>query len=313
MNKALGRQVLRLSKVYREIVILLYIVSHHPPITGFYLRNEKAGVHISGSSGQHTKFTGTAIKVEQTGRIFVYLPKLDEEYVITLPELHVRGLLTGGPFVELTGEVVIIGTNGFGARLKFTPKPWFSGEYDTMEGLIADLRDRKQPPPFILRGKWSDRVDIIASESGKTSVLFDILQIKRDLLPEVKPVSKQSSLESRRVWWSVTKALRRSNYTAANEAKSVIEEEQRTLRKERASTNQQWEPKLFKFAEFAFIPGENDKNVGEEIGIASSSNLTSSSQRSSNYWSSTDSNESSTYSGRWIHVDFYKKYVEPRI
>lgn len=277
------------------------------------MRNEKAGVHISGSSGQHTRFTGTAIKAEQTGRIFVYLPALDEEYVITLPELHVRGLLTGSPFVELTGEVVIIGTNGIGARLKFTPKPWFSGEYDGMEGLIADLKDRKQPPLLTLRGKWSERVEIIESESGRERVLFDIRQTKRDLLPEVKTISKQGPLESRRVWWSVTKALRQSNYTAANDAKNLIEEEQRTLRKERASTNQQWEPKLFKFAEFAFIPGENEKKVTEEITLTSSSNLSSNSQRSSLYWSSTDSSESSVYSGRWIHVDFYKKYVEPRI
>lgn len=270
-------------------------------------------MHISGSSGQHTRFTGTAIKAEQTGRIFVYLPKLDEEYVITLPELHVRGLLTGSPFVELTGEVVIIGTNGIGARLKFTPKPWFSGEYDGVEGLIADLKDRKHPPLLTLRGKWSERVEIIEGESGRQNVLFDIRQIKRDLLPEVKPISKQSPLESRRVWWSVTKALRQSNYATANEAKNVIEEGQRAQRKERASTNQQWEPRLFKFAEFAFIPSESDKNVNEEVATVSSSNLSSSSQKSSPYWSSTESSESSVYAGRWIHVDFYKKYVEPRI
>ena len=107
-------------------------MSHHPPVTAFYAENKRARVYVNGHCGQKTKFSGTAIKVEQTGRIFVYIEAYKEEYAISLPELYLRGLLTGTPFVEVTGETVIVGTNGLAANLKFLAKPWFSGEYDLL-------------------------------------------------------------------------------------------------------------------------------------------------------------------------------------
>lgn len=39
-------------------------VSHHPPITAYYIENKSAGVRLQGHSGQKTSFTGTAINGE---------------------------------------------------------------------------------------------------------------------------------------------------------------------------------------------------------------------------------------------------------
>ena len=167
-------------------------------MTGFYLKNDKAGVHINGYSGQKTSFTGTAIRAEQTGRFFIYLPHHNEEYMITLPELHVRGILTGSTFVELTGETVIVCTNGLGAKLKFIPKPWFSGEYDAVEGIVAELlsgNDEKRSianstaslQHYTLKGRWSDTVRIKDLKTGKESVLYSIAETTRDILPVAAP------------------------------------------------------------------------------------------------------------------------------
>lgn len=200
-----------------------FLVSHHPPISAFYLRNED--VHVSGSSGQKTSFTGTAIKAEQTGSIYLYLSARDEEYAISLPELHVRGLMTGAPFIELTGEVIIISTSGLASQIKFLTKPWFGGQYDLMEGRIV----KESETVAEIWGRWSECVYF--KRNDQEDVLFDVKVVDRDELPLVKPLSEQNELESRRVWHPVTKALRTGNYEQANTAKLFIEETQRKKRK----------------------------------------------------------------------------------
>jgi hypothetical protein len=131
-------------------------VSHHPPTTAFHLANDKAGVYVSAHSTQKTRFTGTSIRADQQGQIFLYIAPLNEEYLLTMPEVYVRGLLTGAPFIELCGDVAIVSSSGFGAKMRFIPKPWFSGEYDRLEAVIFDSTTGQIH--FDLWGKWSANV-----------------------------------------------------------------------------------------------------------------------------------------------------------
>ena len=78
-------------------------VSHHPPTTAFYLKNQTAGVHVNAFSTQRLASLGTCIRAEQHGNVFLYVEKFKEEYMMTLPEIYVRGILTGAPFIELCG------------------------------------------------------------------------------------------------------------------------------------------------------------------------------------------------------------------
>lgn len=62
-------------------------VSHHPPITAYYIENKKAGIALQGHSGQKTSFSGTAIHVKQSGHALLTVhPKSGpaETYLITL-------------------------------------------------------------------------------------------------------------------------------------------------------------------------------------------------------------------------------------
>lgn len=150
-----------------QIEMISEQVCHHPPISAFYFKTKDDQLHVNGYSGQKTAFTGTAIKVTQEGLITMNLfikkdknsnnsnnsnnnfnrdridkkenlnENIKEEYQITLPELHIRGLLIGMPFLEITGETTIFcPQTGWKCHLKFLPKPWFTGEYDFVEGLI---------------------------------------------------------------------------------------------------------------------------------------------------------------------------------
>lgn len=111
-------------------------VSHHPPVTAFHIENGSKNVIVNGFNGQKTHFTGTSVKVVQDGQIQILIPQYGEEIRITYPEVYMRSLFTGSPFLELTGTSFIQSSTGAFAEIHFIPKPWFSGEYHTIRAII---------------------------------------------------------------------------------------------------------------------------------------------------------------------------------
>ncbi|KAF7721022.1 Oxysterol binding protein [Apophysomyces ossiformis] len=201
-------------------------VCHLPPISAFYLENEKAGVSLNGHCGQKSKFKGTAIKVEQVGRATLYLKQYDEQYMINFPDLLIRGVLSGSCYLELSEISTIASTNGSKAVIEFLPKPWFGGEHNHIRGSIM----------------WNG----ITTLRGDLRLLFDAEaepMAQRVTLPH----DDQQEIESHRLWGRVTRALKAKNYQAANAQKTRIEEWQRKLRQERAERNETWAPALFNF------------------------------------------------------------------
>ena len=224
--------------------------------------------------------------------------------MLTLPEIYVRGILTGAPFIELCGDVAMISSSGYGVKMRFIPKPWFSGEYDQVEAVIFDTRSGKIH--FDIWGKWSNSVYFdehdeesekrchfrkrkttgnaggasgdasgsTTSSSTHTGEPYSSLVdnharqgptlFNPELMPKVpftvKPISKQGSMESRRVWHPVSKALQKADYDAANEAKNKIENEQRDLRRERSERNEAWMPEFFEYEDFCFMPNVHQES-----------------------------------------------------
>ena len=300
-NPILGERFLAewADEGYGKTEMIAEQVSHHPPTTAFYLKNQTAGVHVNAFSTQKTRFLGTCIRAEQHGNVFLYVEKFKEEYMMTLPEIYVRGILTGAPFIELCGDVAMVSSSGYGVKMRFIPKPWFSGEYDQVEAVIFDTRSGKIH--FDIWGKWSNSVyfdehdedsekrchfkkrkpaagsgDASGSSSSSTHTGEPYTSLVEDharkgptlfnpeLMPKVpcsvKPISKQGELESRRVWHPVAKALQKADYDAANAAKNKIENEQRALRRERAENNETWNPEFFEYENFCFMPSVHQES-----------------------------------------------------
>lgn len=69
-------------------------VSHHPPVTACYLWNEKHGVRAEGYTRQEITFNG-AVNIQQIGQAVLHLDAHDEDYLIPLPNIKVKGILTG--------------------------------------------------------------------------------------------------------------------------------------------------------------------------------------------------------------------------
>lgn len=71
-------------------------VSHHPPVSGFYVENKEAGVVVTGHDGQKTRFSGTQMLVDQIGYCTLKLTQRDETYLFTLPSVSVNGIWYAG-------------------------------------------------------------------------------------------------------------------------------------------------------------------------------------------------------------------------
>lgn len=368
-NPILGERFLAewADEGYGKTEMVAEQVSHHPPTTAFYLRNQTAGVHVNTFSTQKTRFLGTSIRAEQHGNVFLYVEKFEEEYMLTLPEIYVRGILTGAPFIELCGDVAMVSSSGYGVKMRFIPKPWFSGEYDQVEAVIFDTRSGKIH--FDIWGKWSNSVyfdehdeesekkchfrkkkstggtgDAGAGASGSTtssssatstntgetysSLVEDHARqgptlFNPEMMPKVpfavKPISKQGSLESRRVWHPVAKALQKADYDAANRAKNTIEDEQRALRRERAENKETFSPEFFDYKEFCFMPKvhqESDhleeilsKLISDAPKMMVTKDESSSTSSSSELSDDAKNGPKIGYKGRWIFKDFVKNHV----
>jgi hypothetical protein len=80
-----------------ETEVLCEQVSHHPPITGFYVKNDKAGVVLNGHSGQKTRISNATLVCDQTGiEVMTLKFRNNETYLFTSPSLTVRGIWYAG-------------------------------------------------------------------------------------------------------------------------------------------------------------------------------------------------------------------------
>ncbi|KAI7865840.1 hypothetical protein BDF14DRAFT_1729488 [Spinellus fusiger] len=227
-----------------EVACVCEQVCHHPPISAFYLQDDKAGVSLNGHCGQKSKFKGTSIKIEQVGRAVLHVKDKNEQFLIDFPDLMIRGVLTGAAFIELSGVCTIMSTSGAKAVIEFVPKPWFSGDYHHIKGTIS----HQGKDWYSLSGRWSHQSfhTPLQPVQGEKTLLFDA-----EAAPMADrctpPYEEQLEIDSHRLWGKVSDALKVKDFQAANVEKTKIEEWQRKVRKERESSSTAWEPSLFTF------------------------------------------------------------------
>ncbi|ORZ13116.1 hypothetical protein BCR42DRAFT_419213 [Absidia repens] len=232
-------------------------VSHHPPVSGFYISNDKAGVSVMGHDGQKTRFSGTQMLVDQIGYCTLKLTARDETYLFTLPSLSVNGIWYAAPYVELYGTSYIESSSGYHAAIEYTTKGWISGELHHFKATVRHENNKmKQGGPTVIEGQWTGQSTLTTHKQSSVAFL-DVASLNKPT-PHVAPISEQGELESRRIWQKVSEALVAGDYMTASNEKSLIENAQRALRKEReaAADSKTWQPKHFEHVEGNVIFGD---------------------------------------------------------
>lgn len=231
-------------------------VSHHPPATAYAIRNEKHGVELQGYNAQKASFSST-ILVKQIGHALLSFtvpagdksqPCQKEKYLITLPSLHIEGLLYGSPYVELEKTTRIASTTGYVAKIDYSGKGWVSGKKNSFNAILYKEGEGEKKPLYIIDGQWSDSFTI---RNARTKVEIDRYVVKENntSLLKLAPIEEQDLWESRRAWRDVAAAIERGDMDAVSVAKSKIEIAQRELRKLEKEEGREWERRFFKRVE----------------------------------------------------------------
>ncbi|XP_037819011.1 oxysterol-binding protein-related protein 8 isoform X5 [Lucilia sericata] len=221
-------------------------VSHHPPVSAFYVTNRQEGFCISCSILAKSKFYGNSTSAVLEGVATLTLLPRGESYTLTTPYAHCKGILMGTLSMELGGKINIDCENtGYKTELEFKLKPFLGGSDST--NIIAGKIKLGKETLATISGHWDGEMRIKDGKSGEDSVLFAANRetMKKRLLRYVVPLESQLPNESERLWNLVSAAIARDDQVGATEEKTVLEEQQRNAAKERKATFAEWEPAHF--------------------------------------------------------------------
>lgn len=220
--------------------LLVEQVSHHPPITAYYIENPQKGISLQGHSAQKTSFSGGSIIVKQIGHaiLTVNLPNGEkEEFLITLPRLRIDGLWYGSPYIELSETSYIQSSTGWLSTIEYKGKGYFSGKSHTFKATLSRPGSTQASQTY--EGLWHE-----TSKNVRTGELFTDVTTPKEEVTTV-PVEEMDEWESRRLWRWVAKGIRDGDFETASREKSKIENEQRQRRRDEQAAGTSWALKHF--------------------------------------------------------------------
>lgn len=230
-----------------KVRVIAEQVSHHPPTTACFLSADDDGVRAEAYSTQETTLCGTSIMIRQSGHAVLTVDKYNETYLLPLPDVNARSIISGVPWPELNGTYKILSSSGYTAEMRFVGKGFWGGERNCFEASVYRTTDKVDNPTaiFTLTGSWSSKFTISNSE-GKEIEVFDLADPKNAPAPmSLRPASEQDPWESQKAWAPTFEAIRKGDHGEVVKQKSKLENAQREMRKKDRAEGRTWETMFF--------------------------------------------------------------------
>ncbi|XP_072566284.1 oxysterol-binding protein-related protein 8-like isoform X2 [Paramormyrops kingsleyae] len=221
-------------------------VSHHPPVSAFYVSNRKDGFCLSGSILAKSKFYGNSLSAILDGEARLTFLNRGEDYVMNMPYAHCKGILYGTMTLELGGQVTIMcEKTGYSAQLEFKLKP-FLGSNDSVNQISGKIKLGKEVLAT-LEGHWDCEVLINDKKTCMVETFWNPTpDLRRSRLTRrTVLLEDQGDFESEKLWQHVTRAINNKDQTEATNEKFLLEEAQRKSARERKAKCEAWIPGLF--------------------------------------------------------------------
>lgn len=235
-------------------------VSHHPPITACRVWNAKYGVVAEGYNRQKITFSMGSIRIGSTGFVLKSLEQFNEHYLIPLPDFRVKGILSGAPYPEMSGDWYIPSTSGYMSKISFTGGKGFfgGGKKHEFSASLYKQEEGENHPLYTIRGCWNTEFVIRDERKGEDIETFNVVEQLQNL-PELQlpPVEEMDPWESRRAWADTVAAIKRNDFKGTGQAKGFLEQGQRDMRKEEQMNNTQWQQ--------AFFKNKSSHNIAEQL------------------------------------------------
>lgn len=193
-----------------------------------------------------------------------------DTYLITLPSLHIEGLIFGSPFIELEGSSYITSSTGFTAKIDYSGKGWLSGKKNSFTATLYPTGKEKDVL-FNVSGQWSKTFEIHSGPAkyNSSANLVETWDPEKSPTSELKlaPIEAQHPLESRRAWAKVAAAVAKGDLDTVHVEKSKIENAQREARARERAEGRTWQRRYFT-AWTDTTPDQVLKELGPVVGLA---------------------------------------------
>lgn len=205
-------------------------------------------LQLQGYNAQKASFSRT-IHIKQIGHALYTLKPLNETYLITLPALHIEGLIYGKPFVELNNCTYISSSSGYMAKIDYSGKGWVSGKKNSFTAVLYPT-GKEREILYTVEGQWTDcftikagggsglkKADPIETYNAKTTKTTPL---------QTAPLDQQDPYESNRAWQKVAEGIVKGDMDVVHVEKSKIEISQRELRRKEQAEGREWQRRFFK-------------------------------------------------------------------
>jgi hypothetical protein len=181
--------------------------------------------------------------------------------LITLPNLHIEGLIFGSPFVELNDATYITSSSGFTAKIDYSGKGWVSGKKNSFTATLYPTGKEKDVL-YTVTGQWTKTFEVLQGKRGPVIDSYDAEASSTTNLI-VAPIDEQDPMESRKAWAKVAAGIASGDMDFTGAEKNTIEVSQRELRQQEKAEGRTWERRYFSLM-------ENDsilETLGPTIGV----------------------------------------------
>lgn len=188
----------------------------------------------------------------------------NESYLIPLPTLKVRGILSGSPYPELGGKYYIPSTSDYMSVIEFSGKGWFgSSKKNTFDAKVYKEEDGEHSEPiYTIRGQWNGEFVVHDVRKNQDVEVFNVSQQASTAAKlVVEPVERQDPWETRRAWRGVIESLNNGDMAGTSGAKSVVEQGQRNMRKDDQREGREWDRVFFKCVDHHEIAQKLERRV----------------------------------------------------
>ncbi|KAL8697675.1 MAG: hypothetical protein Q9201_007008 [Fulgogasparrea decipioides] len=206
---------------------------------------ELVSEQLEGYNGQKASFSRT-IHIKQIGHALLTLSSHnDETYLITLPNIHIEGLIYGKPFVELNGCTYISSSSGYVSKIDYSGKGWVSGKKNSFTAVMYPTGKEKDVL-YSVEGQWPESFTI-REGGGKHGNVIDTFNARTQPITPliVPPLSQQDPWEANKAWEKVITAITKGDMDTTNAEKSKLENAQRELRRKEQSEGREWQRRFF--------------------------------------------------------------------
>lgn len=215
-------------------------VSHHPPVSAFFIECPEKQLSINAHIWTKSKFMGMSIGVNLVGDITLVIGSVRESYSLGMPSAYGRSILTE-PWVELGGRVnVACAESGCQAAIVFHTKPFYGGK---LHRVTAEVKNAEGTTLTRVQGEWDSALEFTYTD-GSIEVI-NVTDIPMVCHKRVRPLAQQGPGESRRLWHDVSVALARGDVETATSHKRALEEQQRKEERERNAHSATFPTRLF--------------------------------------------------------------------